>query len=67
MSRIANIPVELKNLEIERSNARYWDDNQHFIETEALSDKERKLMKIKTKLSKELQKTVKTKKSQSHD
>ena len=53
---IANIPNELENLEEERSKSRYWDDTQHFYETEALSEKEGKLSKLKTKLLKELKK-----------
>jgi len=56
---IANIPIELKNLEEERSQSRYWDDSQHFYETEALSEKESKLGKLRAKLLKELNKKSK--------
>jgi hypothetical protein len=56
---IANIPNELESLEEERAKSRYWDDTQHFYETEALSEKEGKLSKLKTKLLKELNKSGK--------
>lgn len=59
--QILNIPQELEALENERHNARYWDDVQHFYETEALSEKEGKLAKLKNKLQKEYDKMSKSK------
>ena len=56
---IEEIPNEFLALEAEKSKARYWDDVQHFYETEALSEKESKLNKAKIKLLKELKKTQK--------
>ncbi len=54
--QISNIPQELEALENERHNARYRDDVQHFYETEALSEKEGKLTKLKNKLQKDYNK-----------
>jgi hypothetical protein len=59
--KIADIPDELEALENERSRARNWDDIQHFHETEALSEKEGKLNKVKAKLIREHNKLIKTK------
>ncbi|MDB5158446.1 MAG: hypothetical protein JWR50_3153 [Mucilaginibacter sp.] len=48
---IANIPNELEALESQRQS-RDFDDYRHFYDTEALSEKEGKLMSIKNQLLK---------------
>lgn len=60
---ISNIPNELEALENQRANSRYWDDIQHFHETEGLSEKESKLSKIKRKLESEYSKLIQANKS----
>lgn len=52
---LANIPDELEALENQRLS-RDFDDHRHFYETEGLSEKEGKLVKIKNQLLKEASK-----------